>query len=248
VTRSSSCMWGQLRRAGAGRSHGAARMVRVETPDQGLLDLVLPGTDGIAMLGGVRRLLIGRWSSSPAAAAARPSRRPLRQAPPTTSSSPSRRRRSQAGWGAASSRRPARVFHSGRTGDPPRGAKGYGGRPALAQRGRRFQRHLPSLCCMFASIRIRILRLRPRSATFAWTWYGQHSGHAEVPGLRRRRCVRSIGCRVQRLTGPGCRRRSHARLTKFLIRSGRFHFRIEQLLPSLLADVNHPRIRTECLR
>ena len=79
-----------------GDPHELPELLRTHRPGLALLDLLLPGTDGIELLEGVPGHLHLRWptcrsSSSPPMAATRRSPRPSTRAPRTTSSSPSRR-------------------------------------------------------------------------------------------------------------------------------------------------------------
>ena len=69
-----------------------SRIVNTEKPRLVLLDLLLPGTDGIELMESVPSWRICRSSSSPATEGTRPSQGRWRPEPRTTSSSPSARR------------------------------------------------------------------------------------------------------------------------------------------------------------
>ena len=74
-----------------GDPEGLSRIIRAERPALVLLDLVLPGPDGIELMKRVPELSYLRSSSSPPTGATRPSPGRSRAVPPTTSSSRSPR-------------------------------------------------------------------------------------------------------------------------------------------------------------
>ena len=164
-------------------------LIETHRPDLVLLDLLLPGTDGIELMQRLRRWRICRSSSCPATAGTRPSPVPCRSERPITSSS---RFTHRAGGpnprGAAQAGRTARAFPGGRPRHQLRGAPSDSGRPHAATDHHRVR-------ATVRPVSQRRPRIDSRSAAaprVALTQFRQPPAsaclHQEAPPQARRRC------------------------------------------------------------